>query len=153
MEWERLGFANTSNARKKGRKEEGRKTALSYWRCVALPFLRIIEQLEYGAYGVLWLRMGWDGQLQQPRGLLIRQVATQAIDMERVMDEWMDGWRASLAEYTHGLVFFFPPHFPHAGWYGVLAFARIAGWIVGLIESFSKGRETSSELVSLGRLG
>ena len=55
--------------------------------------------------------------------------------MERVMDGWMDGWIASLAEYTHGLVFFF--YFPHAGWYGVLAFVRIAGllgaWVDGSV--------------------
>ena len=66
------------------------------------------------------------GNCNQLWGLLTR-LATQAIVMERVMDGWMDGWIASLAEYTHGLVFFF--YFPHAGWYGVLAFVRIAGWV------------------------
>ena len=65
---------------------------------------------------------------------------------------WMDG-NASLAEYTHGLVFFFLSSslsFPCmlAGWYGVLAFVRdcwMDGSVGGLIEFSSykemKGKE------------
>ena len=54
---------------------------------------------------------------------VIDMIATKAIDTVRVMDD------ASLAEYTHGLVFFFS----HAGWYGVLAFGLLDCWMDGSV--------------------
>ena len=73
------------------------------------------------------------------------------------MDGWMDGWmdgNASLAEYTHGLVFFFFFFFfisLHAGWLAGMACWRsfgITGWmdgsVGGLIE-FSSYKEMKAK--------
>ena len=78
-----------------GRKEEGGKRPFHFG--VALPYLGIIEQMQYGAYGVLWLWMGWDGQLQPAMGI-IDTVSYSGYRYGKG-DGWMDGWIASLAEY------------------------------------------------------